>query len=610
MCGIAISYTRRGQAEPLDLQRLSHRGPDAHGEWRSNDARVWLGHTRLAILDLSSAGAQPMVDPLTGNTIAFNGEIYNHLTLRKELRDEPHPWDSSSDTETLLVAYRVWGDAMVERLKGMFAFAIYDVAHERLFVARDRLGIKPLYYSADSERFVAASEIRALPASHDDEVPRQRLSTFLSWGACPEDDLLFPHVEVFPAGHWMYISSDAKNEVKRYWPPERPIHTVSINPGRDIRKLLDGAVEEHLLADVPVASFLSGGIDSSIITALAAPRIKGKLLTFSVGFKEAQFDESSIAQEVAEYCGTDHHRIELDEEETIEIIRTGVSQMDLPSVDALNTYIVSKKVAEQGIRVALSGLGGDELFGGYPSFWDVPKLKLISRVPAALRKCLAGFGELGRRLAELPPGAAFELAIWRRRFWTDDMLRNAHLPPPDDIVESCPDLPDDFARISWAELTRYMRHLLLRDSDQMSMAVSLELRVPFLDHDLVEFVLGLPQVQKRRERLPKALLVEACRDLLPPNVYRRPKMGFALPMEKWMNGPLYDFVQEGLREATQLCGLAEEVIQTFYRKFQQRRLHWTRIWSLVVLGHYLNGTRLPRTKSDSDDVEVVPSDHF
>lgn len=603
MCGIAISFTRRGQAEPLDLRQLSHRGPDAHGEWRSNDGRVWLGHTRLAILDLSSAGAQPMVDPVTGNTIVFNGEIYNHLSLRKELRDEPHQWASSSDTETLLVAYRAWGNAMVERLKGMFAFAIYDATHEQLFLARDRLGIKPLYYCADHERFVAASEIRALSID-DGNVPKPRLTSFLSWGACPEDNLLFPQIEVFPAGHWAYVSSDGKIEAKRYWPPVRPIRAVTTNPARDVRKLLENAVEEHLLADVQVASFLSGGIDSSIITALAAPRVKGRLLTFSVGFKEAQFDESSIAQEVADHCGTDHHRIELDEEETIEIIRAGVSHMDLPSVDALNTYIVSKKVAEHGIRVALSGLGGDELFGGYPSFWDVPKLKLISRVPHALRKCLAGFGKLGRRLAELPHGAAFELAIWRRRFWTDDMLRYAHLPPLHDNLVACPDLPDDFARISWGELTRYMRHLLLRDSDQMSMAVSLELRVPFLDHELVEFVLGLPADQKRCGRLPKALLLEACRDLLPSNVYQRPKMGFGLPMEKWMNGPLHDFVQEGLREATRLCDLAEEFIQSLYREFKQRRLHWTRIWSLVVLGHYLQNISQADCKQHHSDSPV------
>jgi asparagine synthase (glutamine-hydrolysing) len=385
----------------------------------------------------------------------------------------------------------------------------------------------------------------------------------------------------------MYVSKGAKTEMKQYWPPTRPIRTRASEPARGVRKLLEVAVEEHLLADVPVASFLSGGIDSSIITALAATKVKGKLLTYSVGFKETRFDESSIAREVAERYDTEHHRIELDEEETIEMIRSGVNQMDLPSVDALNTYIVSKKVAQHGIRVALSGLGGDELFGGYPSFRDVPKLQLISRLPSGLRSRFAPFGNHLQRLAELPDGGAGELAVWRRRFWTNEMLREAGLPPVENEQESCPDLPDDFARISWAELTRYMRHLLLRDSDQMSMAVSLELRVPFLDSELVEFVLGLPAHQKQLGKTTKSLLVESCRDLLPRAVYQRNKMGFALPMDSWMRGPLCSFVEEGLRETAARSELPEEIIQSLYGQFQQQKLHWTRIWSLVVLGHYL-----------------------
>lgn len=550
------------------------------------DGRVWFGHTRLAILDLSPAGAQPMVDAQTGNVIVFNGEVYNHLKLREELGGQYSEWVGSSDTETLLAAYGVWGPAMLHRLKGMFAFAIYDTSRECLFLAMDRLGIKPLYYSSKGGCFQAASETRALPDIHRKNVEPQRLASYLCWGACPEDNLLFSGMEVLPAGHCMTVSSEGKIELKRYWPASHPIRTFTQDPARHVRKLLETAVQEHLLADVPVASFLSGGIDSSIITALAAGNVSGRLQTFSVGFKEAAFDETKIAREVAERYGTDHHRIELGEEETIDLVREGVGRLDLPSVDALNTYIVSKKVAEQGIKVALSGLGGDELFGGYPSFFDVPRLKQISRLPCGLRSCLAVFGRLGRRVAELPHGDAMELALWRRRFLTDSMLADAGLPAPAASAEPAPDLPDDFSKISWAELTRYMRHLLLRDSDQMSMAVSLELRVPFLDHELVEFVLGLPETQKRGKAM-KALLVEACRDLLPTSVYQRNKMGFGLPMDAWMRGPLGSFAEDGLREAGPRAGLAEEFILELYGRFKERKLHWTRIWSLVVLGHYL-----------------------
>jgi asparagine synthase (glutamine-hydrolysing) len=571
----------------LDLELLRHRGPDAQGEWRSLDERVWFGHTRLAILDLSAAGAQPMVDPQTGNVIIFNGELYNHLRLRRELHGRQPQWVGSSDTETLLAAYRSWGADLLERLKGMFAFAIYDASQESLFLARDRLGIKPLYYSSKRGSFLAASETRALPDILRTKVEPERLASYLRWGACPEKDLLFSGIEMLPAGHWMTVSSLGRTELKRYWPAPRPIRTFTHDPARHTRKLLETAVQEHLLADVPVASFLSGGIDSSIITALAARSVSGKLQTFSVGFKQGTFDETKIAREVAERYGTDHHRIELDDEETIELVREAVGKMDLPSVDALNTYIVSKKVAEQGIKVALSGLGGDELFGGYPSFRDVPRMKLISHLPASLRRGLAIFGQLGKRVAELPIGGATELATWRRRFWTDAMLVRAHLPAPAASAELNPDLPDDFSKISWAELTRYMRHLLLRDSDQMSMAVSLELRVPFLDHELVEFVLGLPGSQKRCNRTTKALLIESCRDLLPPSVYQRPKMGFGLPMDHWMRGPLQSFVEDGLREAGPRAGLSEDFLKCLYGQFKGRKLHWTRIWSVVVLGHYV-----------------------
>jgi asparagine synthase (glutamine-hydrolysing) len=588
MCGIAVSLSSRDSAPELSLEPLRHRGPDSQGEWRSADGHVWLGHTRLAILDLSSAGAQPMIDFQTGNVIVFNGEIYNHRALRELLnREGCCSWNGTSDTETLLAAYRVWGPDMLGRLKGMFALALYDARQKGLFLARDRFGIKLLYYSTGEQHFMAASETRALPVAFLGKVVPRQLASYLRWGACPEEDLLFPQIKILPAGHYMFVSPTGELEMQRYWPGRQPIRTRARDPVQQVRALLERAVEEHLLADVPVASFLSGGIDSSIITALAARKAKEKLLTFSVGFKQPGFDETAIAHQVATRWKTEHTRVELSDEETLQIIREGVDKLDLPSVDALNTYIVSRKVSEYGIRVALSGLGGDELFGGYPSFKDVPRLKWLSHFPASMRRRLGWLGPLGKRLADLPNGNTTELTIWRRRFWTDAMLTSACLPIPPAAEYKVPDLPDDFAQISWVELTRYMRQILLRDSDQMSMAVSLELRVPFLDHELVEFVLGLPASDKKRGAMPKALLVEACKDLLPESVYRRPKMGFGLPMNSWIRGPLKDLVQSGLSEAAARSGLAEGLVQGLYAQFKQGSLHWTRLWSVVVLGHFL-----------------------
>ena len=588
MCGIAAIVSNSGAAQPLGLDRLRHRGPDDSGEWSSPDGRIWLGHTRLAIVDLSPTGAQPMRDEETGNVIVFNGEIYNHLKLREEMRSAGVRWAGHSDTETLLVGYRIWGEAVLRRLRGMFAFVIFDQAKQRVFAARGPLGIKPLYYEASPGQVRFASEIRALVAGTARRCTPEGVSSFLQWGSCPETEFLFPEIKMVPAGHWMTVAADGAMTTERYWPaPAYPRVAPADAPAR-VRALLERAVEEHLMADVPVASFLSGGIDSSIITALAARAMTGsRLQTFSVGFPLAEFDETSVAAEVARRYHTDHHRIPVEEGRAIELVQEAVEKLDAPSVDAINTYIVSKKVAACGIKVALSGLGADEIFGGYPSFRDVPLLRVLASIPRSLRRLGSAFGKLGARLADLPSGDLTAVAIWRRRLWSDEMLRAAGLPITELRIEPPPELCDAFARISWAEMSVYMRQMLLRDSDQMSMAVSLELRVPFLDLDLVEYALSLPSQEKTRYRIPKGLLVEACRDLLPEQVYNRPKMGFSLPMDPWMRGPLRAFAGVGLDEVERLKLLAPGAVGQIQRRFEQREIHWTRIWSLVVLGHYL-----------------------
>ena len=580
MCGIAAHFSSSTPVTPLDLALLAHRGPDAQGEWSSADGCIWLGNTRLAILDLSPTGEQPMVDPATGNVIVVNGEIYNHRALRAELGD--CGWRGSSDTETILYGYRHWGRAVLDRLKGMFAFIIYDRAREELFVARDRLGIKPLYYLRDQAGIRLASEVKVLRGPSSSITPGS-VAAYLQWGACPEDNLLFPELQVLSAGHALTIARSGKVETWRYWPARKSFSSPSASAPQKIRALLETAVEEHLLSDVPVASFLSGGIDSSIVTALAGQRLGPRLQTFTVGFDLAGFDESAIALEVAQRYGTTHERIQLTNEEVIQSVTEAIAHLDLPSVDAINTYLVARAVARRGIKVALSGLGGDELFGGYPSFRDVPRLRWMARLPRPLRRAIGG-----ERLADLPNDlGTCTFAQWRRRFFTDSMLEKAGLPNESAIVECPVDLPDDFARISWAELTGYMRRMLLRDSDQMSMAVSLELRVPFLDHELVEYSLGLPAREKTRYRGTKGLLVEAGRDLLPPAVYRRPKAGFALPMQNWMTGPLASFVDQGLEEVVARQLLPEAFVAESRAGFRQGRLHWTRLWSMVVLGHFV-----------------------
>lgn len=601
MCGIAAHFSSLGAATPLDLRLIHHRGPDSSGGWSSPDGCCWLGNTRLAIVDLSPTGAQPMTDPVTGNVIVVNGEIYNHRALREQLGSDVH-WQGTSDTEALLQGYGRWGHELLGRIKGMFAFAIYDAKQREMFVARDRLGIKPLYYTvrADGVRF--ASEVKVLEEGERSITPAA-VSGYLQWGACPERNLLYSDIRMLSAGHALILRADGDQKEWRYWPRSKALSSPSNNAVAEVRRRVEIAVEEHLLADVPVASFLSGGIDSSIITALAAQRLEKRLQTFSVGFDSAEFDESGIAMEVAKRYGTEHHRIQLSEEEVIESVTEAVGKLDLPSVDAINTYIVSKAVAMRGVKVALSGLGGDELFGGYASFQDVPKLKLLARLPTVFRKAMGAVAGLGERLADLPSTTdAGELARWRRRFMTDEMIQRAGLPSSATSFECPIDLPDDFARISWAEISGYMRRMLLRDADQMSMAVSLEMRVPFLDHELVEYVLGLPAAEKRRGSGVKGLLVEACRDLIPSSVYDRPKRGFVLPMKAWMRGPLSAFVETGLHEVVSRELLPDDFVSELRTSFQHDRLHWTRLWSIVVLGQFAQ--RLQLSGSQHADTPV------
>lgn len=601
MCGIAVHFNSAGRATPLDLNLIHHRGPDSRGEWTSPDGRCWLGNTRLAIVDLSPTGSQPMTDPATGNVVAVNGEIYNHRALREQLGPNVN-WRGTSDTETLLQGYARWGRGVVDHLKGMFAFAIYDAARGELFLARDRLGIKPLYYTTDAEGFRAASEVKVL-VGHSEAITARAISAYLQWGACPEGELLYGNVQALAAGHAMTIDPQGEIKTWRYWPAQKAFASPTENVVPRVRELIDQAVEEHLLSDVPVASFLSGGIDSSIVTALAAQKLANKLQTYSVGFDLAEFDETAIADEIAQRYGTDHHRIQLSEEAVIHSVTEAVGQLDLPSVDAINTYIVSRAVAQRGVKVALSGLGGDELFGGYPSFRDVPRLQLVATLPRFLRRIVGLAGNLGDRLADLPAtGGAGALALWRRRFLTDDMIRRAGLPVVSEPFESPVALPDEFAQISWAELTGYMRRMLLRDADQMSMAVSLEMRVPFLDHELVEYVLGLPAAMKKRYPGVKGLLVEACRDLLPPSVYERPKAGFVLPMRHWMLGPLASFVEEGVRETVARKLLPQSFVDEMTGAFRRERVHWTRLWSLVVLGHFAKRRQLFRSPDENTPI--------
>jgi asparagine synthase (glutamine-hydrolysing) len=602
MCGIAgISFGPDGDVNSLRTvvaqmsAAMEHRGPDDSGdaviESKDSVSQCLLVHRRLSILDLSSSGHQPMWDKDTGNCIVLNGEIYNHLEIRRDLSAPVGGWKSTTDTETLLQAYARWGIGCVERLRGMFAFAIWDAAAGVLWCVRDRLGIKPLYFFEAPGLILFASEVRALISSR--LVPRtidlQGFSGFVRFGSVPEPFTLINGVFSLPGGQVLRLRRGVIEEIVPYWQPNTSACLRDDGSSRDhlpqLRAELERAVREHLISDVPVASFLSGGVDSSVITALAAQHSQDSLRTFTVGFHERDYDESWSAQRVAERYGTRHTPVVLSEAEVISKISAGVRNMDLPSADGLNTFVISQAVAQTGVKVVLSGLGGDELFGGYRSFKVLSRAEKLSWLFGFLPNGLASklFGRRAAQLVQqnLDLRERYEVL---RAFWSKQELH--HLGIENEIPFRTSDPGRQFStltRISVLELGGYMQSTLLRDGDAMSMANSLEMRVPFLDHQFVELCVSLGVAG----RGVKHMLVRLASDLLPLELTNRRKQGFVLPLDEWMRGPLRSFVNEGLHCLDESGIVRQDVLSGLRNDFEGRRLSWARLWQFVVLGYWI-----------------------
>lgn len=620
MCGLAGLWLRKPDAENLERRiasmtsSLSHRGPDDQGTervYQGVESELWFGHARLAILDQTAAAQQPMRDPGTGNWIVFNGEIYNHREIRTELNGD-RAWRSHSDTETVLHAYTTWGTDCVTRLRGMFAFALWDATRRVLWCARDRFGVKPFYFAQTSAGFVFASELRTLLQSGlvEPTLDEKGLAGYVRFGSVCEPFTMIAGVHALHPATWMEVKAASVATKVRYWQPLRPERSVV--PNREsvctqIRQHLERSVREHLLADVPVASFLSGGIDSSVVTALAARESSRQLKTFTIGFADESLDERRHAAEVARRCNTDHHEVLLSNEEAAALVPRALAAMDQPTADGLNTYIVARAAALRGVKVALSGLGGDEVFGGYRSFRILPLARHFARFmgPLAHSSLLARVVPGGQRSLELLRRHASLVMRYEslRSYWSRDELHRMKLHAFG-LHEHDETEHDVLTRISLLELNHYLRNVLLRDSDMMSAAHSLELRVPFLDHELVECALA----NRVAGHGIKTVLIEATRDLLPRSAVRRQKRGFVLPMDSWMRGPLREHVHEGLRLLRRSQALPFVPLATLEERFAAGKLGWARLWQFVVLGHWVgtvlgerpleHGTYVPEFAAD------------
>ncbi len=595
---------------------LRHRGPDDNGLAETTFAKtnICLGNTRLAIIDISTAGHQPMFDADTANWITYNGETYNFHELRREIGDEFGPWQSHTDTEVVLRAYRKWGIAAFDRLRGMFACAIWDQQKGQMVLARDRFGIKPLYFHiTPNQRVIFASEVRAILASGlvERRVSQPAVTSFLQTGSVEAPLTIVEGVHSLLPGQYMIIdAASLQLEVGSFVTEQQKGLVTSREDARvELREILEKSVESHLVSDVPTGVFLSGGMDSSAIVALMSRVTDETPRTFSVVFSEQQFNESSHSREVAKRFGTDHTEISLDETTLRNTLPEALSALDQPTMDGINTYVVSKAVRNAGVTVALSGLGGDELFGGYPSFRRALKLASASRIA---KQALRGMAPIGRVL--------LNGSIPRNKFWqlvqspghASDVYRiTRQLFPPTSVnlLSHSPSIVETYSngngndvdvvnQVSRLEMQGYMANTLLRDTDSMSMAHSLEVRVPFVDSEVADYVLGLPgewKLNGNDQSMPKPLLADVVNDLLPREFLMRKKMGFTLPFQKWMTTDLKSEVSAELSSESKLkqAGINAVEAQKLWRQFQLQpgSVGWSRPWSLYVLARWceLNG---------------------
>jgi asparagine synthase (glutamine-hydrolysing) len=629
MCGIfgIIGRNARVPADVLEraTQSLAHRGPDDSGTVILHDSarenvEIGLGNRRLAILDLSPQGHQPMNDPATGNWIVYNGEAYNFREVRAKLEQAGLYFRSNSDTEVILKAYAHWGENCLREFRGMFAFALWDARRHRLFVARDPMGIKPLYFYHSDRHFIFSSEVRTLLGTG--LVPRvidgAGLLNYLTFGSVYDPNTLVEGVNALPPGCYL-TWEDGQVKQERYWDlvgPEPDDDSDPAGAGAEkrseledqIAEMLDDSVRMQMVSDVPVGVFLSGGIDSSSLVGILS-RNGVRPSTFSIVFSEDDYSEAEYSRAVAQHFRTDHHEITVTQSDFLAAIDPAIHAMDLPTIDGINTYFVSERTRAAGVKVVLSGLGGDEMFAGYSSFRTVPRMERFAsawdRMPGAVRNplvnnfaALAPSSDQNRKLTALGSnrGGIVHPYFLSRMLFTPEqqnqllpgMKTNSSQRAEKPLAESLSRALslDPVNRVSYLESRCYMLNTLLRDSDFMSMAHGLEVRVPLIDHRLARRVLALPGSWKLNSRTPKPLLVKALGSQLPQKIVHRAKRGFTLPFEHWLRDALRPVVEESLNKIGDgVLGslISERATRGVWKDFLEGRTSWSRPWSLYVL---------------------------
>jgi asparagine synthase (glutamine-hydrolysing) len=627
MCGINgfISEKFSQEAKVAIVQkmnrRLAHRGPDSEGSW-SKDA-ICFGHRRLSIIDLSLESNQPFFSSDQRYVIVYNGELYNYKELKLELQRAaqgsgytPYFFKTDSDTEVILAAFIRWGNKCLDYFNGMYAFAIYDTVVKKTTIARDRIGVKPLYYYFGDEGFIFSSEVRAIIHSGVKvfSLNKDVIGEYAMYQTVFAPETIVRGVKMLMPGHLIEYQND-KATTKKYYDVNNIPASSDLMPYNQvctkINELLGQSVQRRLVADVPFGAFLSGGIDSSAIVGLMSKVSSEKIQTFNISFDESEFSESQYARLIAKKFNTQHHEIKLRPQDFLKQLPEALVATDHPSGDGPNTYIVSKATKQAGITMALSGIGGDELFAGYDVFKRMHALQnkaWLNAVPQFARKTVGfaikkqrrtvGGNKIDELLGQSKINFASAYPLNRSLFTQKELTHILKDASPftgiQKIISSVPQIKDHLlSAVSLSEINTYLQNTLLRDADQMSMAVALEVREPFLDYKLVEFVLSVNDAFKYPHS-PKKLLTDSLGDLLPGEVVNRPKMGFTLPWQQWLKNELKDFCEKNVLSLEKKGLFNKGSIQNLWTRFlnNDKLVTWSRIWHLVVLNNWIDENKI------------------
>ena len=614
MCGISgifdwNSLKNAEKVASIMKDSQDHRGPDFNSTYR--DDNIIISHNRLSIIDLDPQSNQPMYSHTKDLVLSYNGELYNYMALKSELKSD-YPFKTQSDTEVIIASYLKWGMRMLDRFEGMFAFALWDKAKKQLFLARDRMGVKPLYFMEYDKSILFSSSCNAIIKAVSKKTFRlnkNSIQEYLNFGTVYTPSTIIDKVKAVERSHYIHISSESFDQFK-YWEPTKQTEVDNLKYNditKKVNQLLLQSVEKRLIADVPVGIFLSGGIDSSTLVAASSKVAKNKVNTYSVTFDDKTYDESTYARQIADLYATNHNEIKVDPNSLLNNMEKYIKQMDHPTVDGLNSYVISNAVSNENIKVAISGAGSDELFLGYPFYklaGQFEENQWVQSFPPFLKK-IAGYfvkqmytDHKGEKLASILNQKFLKLDYYYpffRKMYSDRELN--HLIPTFNFNSSSYAFDwyqqnigqkstwPFYSKLSLLETECYLQHVLLRDADQMGMANSLEIRVPFLDHQLIEFVLSVPDKYKVGAH-QKQLLLDSVSGWIPDEIVDRKKMGFVLPIEKWMKNELNSFCENALKELEKFKDFDLKYVFKMWNHYLagDPQIQWVKIWSLVILG--------------------------